>query len=209
MNRNDRSYGSGFLLFREPEGKKQKEKTTMALKLIATYSKRLGLPGYSSHQFSVCVETEISNIDDVAGESSRLYATLQKSVDEEIQNTGFVPDQGYGISEQASAKTRPSIPPINGVNSNGSNGHSNGTGWHCSDKQRDLILNLVGQHGLDKQEVEDLSQEMFRTAVKDLNKLQASGLIDRILEEHAERSPAPRRNGVAPRQRHYSNGGSR
>ena len=37
----------------------------MALKLIATYSKRLGLPGYSSHQFSVCVETEISNIDDV------------------------------------------------------------------------------------------------------------------------------------------------
>jgi hypothetical protein len=54
-----------------------------------------------------------------------------------------------------------------------------------------------------------LSQEMFRTAVKDLNKLQASGLIDRILEEHAERSPAPRRNGVATRQRHYSNGGSR
>ena len=30
----------------------------MALKLIANYSKRLGLPGYSSHQFSVCVETE-------------------------------------------------------------------------------------------------------------------------------------------------------
>ena len=57
----------------------------MALKLIANYSKRLGLPGYSSHQFSVCVETEISNIDDVAGESSRLYDTLQKSVDEEIQ----------------------------------------------------------------------------------------------------------------------------
>ena len=42
----------------------------MALKLIATYSKRLGLPGYSSHQFSVCVETEISNIDDVAIETN-------------------------------------------------------------------------------------------------------------------------------------------
>ena len=181
----------------------------MALKLIATYSKRLGLPGYSSHQFSVCVETEISNIDDVAGESSRLYDTLQKSVDEEIQNTGFVPDQGYGITEQASAKTRPSIPQTNGVNGNGSNGHSNGSGWHCSDKQRDLILNLVGQHGLEKQDIEDLSQQMFGVAVKDLNKLQASGLIDRILEEHAGRSHAPRRNGVAPRQRHYSNGGAR
>jgi len=28
--------------------------------------------GYSSHQFSVCVETEISSINDVAGESSPL-----------------------------------------------------------------------------------------------------------------------------------------
>jgi len=32
----------------------------MAIKLIANYSKRLGLPGYSSHQFSVSVETENS-----------------------------------------------------------------------------------------------------------------------------------------------------
>ena len=72
----------------------------MALKLIANYSKRLGLPGYSSHQYSVCVETEISNISEVAAESSRLYQTLQQSVDEEIQHTGFVPDEGYGISEQ-------------------------------------------------------------------------------------------------------------
>lgn len=30
----------------------------MAIKLIANYSKRLGLPGYSSHQFSVSVETD-------------------------------------------------------------------------------------------------------------------------------------------------------
>jgi hypothetical protein len=173
----------------------------MALKLIANYSKRLGLPGYSSHQFSVCVETEISNIDDVAGESSRLYDTLQKSVDEEIQRTGFVPDQGYGISEQAPAKvSRSSIPPTNGTGETGSNGHSNGAGWHCSDKQRDLILNLVGQHGLEKQDIENLSHEMFGAAVKGLNKLQASGLIDRILEEHGGRSHAPRRNGGPPRQ---------
>jgi len=65
----------------------------MALKLIANYSKRLGLPGYSSHQFSVCVETEISSIDDVAGESTRLYQSLQQSVDDEIQHTGFAASQ--------------------------------------------------------------------------------------------------------------------
>ena len=62
----------------------------MALKLIANYSKRLGLPGYSSHQFSVCVETELSNINDVAGESSRLYQSLQQSVDEEIQHLSLI-----------------------------------------------------------------------------------------------------------------------
>ena len=182
----------------------------MALKLIANYSKRLGLPGYSSHQFSVCVETEISNIDDVAGESSRLYETLQRSVDEEIQRTGFVPDQGYGITEQAPVSSGRSVPSTtNGSNGHGANGHTNGDGWHCSDKQKELILKLVEQHRIDKQDIEHLSREMFGSTVKDLNKLQASGLIDRILEEHGGRSHAPRRNGGPPRQRQYSNGGSR
>ena len=35
----------------------------MAIKLVANYSKRLGLPGYSSHQFSVSVETELRDLD--------------------------------------------------------------------------------------------------------------------------------------------------
>lgn len=182
----------------------------MALKLIANYSKRLGLPGYSSHQFSVCVETEISNIDDVASESSRLYDTLQQSVDEEIQRTGFVPDQGYGITEQTPANTaRPLPAATNGSNGHGSNGHTNGDGWHCSDKQRELILKLVAQHDLDKQEVEQLSHEMFGATIKDLNKLQASGLIDRMLENYGgQRNSASRRVSNPPR-RQYSNGGAR
>ena len=68
----------------------------MAIKLIANYAKRLGLPGYSSHQFSVSVETELHDATDIAGESARLYESLQKSVDEQIQQTGFVPPDGYG-----------------------------------------------------------------------------------------------------------------
>ena len=51
----------------------------------------------------------------MAGESTRLYQTLQQSVDDEIQHTGFVPDEGYGISEQGAR---------NGHRSNG-NGHPN------------------------------------------------------------------------------------
>ena len=34
---------------------KQKGVSSMAVKLIGTYAKKLGLPGYSSHQFSVSV----------------------------------------------------------------------------------------------------------------------------------------------------------
>jgi len=180
--------------------------TIMALKLIATYSKRLGLPGYSSHQFSVCVETEITNIDDVAGESSRLYQTLQHSVDEEIQATGFVPEQGYGISEQAPVKVSRQVTPAHNC-SQGLNGHPYGESWKCSDKQRELILKLVEQHELDKRKVEELSQEMFGAAVKDLNKLQASGLIDQMLEEHGGKKN--QRQVSTPPRRHYQNGGAR
>jgi len=171
----------------------------MALKLIANYSKRLGLPGYSSHQFAVTVETEISNINDVAGESSRLYQSLQQSVDEEIQHTGFVPDEGYGKSDRPTRNGHTTTP----------NGNGNGEAWACSDKQRDLILKLVDEHQLDKGEVDGTSREMFGVGVKELNKLQASGLIDRILDEHGggRKTSRPRSNGAPKRA--YANGGAR
>jgi hypothetical protein len=179
----------------------------MALKLIANYSKRLGLPGYSSHQFAVTVETEISNINEVAAESALLYETLQGSVDEQIQRTGFVPDEGYGISKQGARNGQRNghSAPANG---NG-NGHTNGDGWTCSDKQRDLILKLVDEHQLDKGQVDDTSRDMFGVGVRELNKLQASGLIERILDEHGGgRNKAPRTRSTPPR-RQYANGGAR
>ena len=158
----------------------------MALKLIANYSKRLGLPGYSSHQFSVSVEIEVLQPNDIARESARLYDTLQQSVDEQIQHTGFVPKDGYG--------------------QNGTNGHhpsTNGTNgaWQCSDKQRDLILRIIEEHKLDKAEIEDLSRERFDgKGVKQLNKLEASGLIDELLERVGEKPTYSRRGsrGSAP-----------
>lgn len=69
----------------------------MAIKLIGNYAKRLGLPGYSSHQFSVSVETELSDSGDIQGEAARIYALLQDAVDREIQETGFVPGDEYGL----------------------------------------------------------------------------------------------------------------
>ena len=187
----------------------------MALKLIANYSKRLGLPGYSSHQFAVTVETEISNINEVAAESTRLYQTLQQSVDEEIQHTGFVPDEGYGISEQGARNGHRNGSTDHATRTNGNgngNGHTNGNGdgWTCSDKQRDLILKLVDEHQLDKGQVDDTSRDMFGVGVRELNKLQASGLIERILDEHGggRKTSRPPRNNGAPK-RAYANGGAR
>jgi hypothetical protein len=168
------------------------------IKLIANYSKRLGLPGYSSHQFSVSCETEITNVDDVRQESERLYATLQESVDEQIQQTGFVPDADYGSNGNGSIK------PVNRIASiSKTNGiKTNGDGWHCSDKQRGLILKLIADHDLEEV-AEEMSQEMFGCSPESLNKLQASGLIQRILEEHAK--PSKGKNGKG----RYVNGGVR
>jgi hypothetical protein len=80
----------------------------MAIKLIANYSKRLGLPGYSSHQFSVSVESELLTTDDVPQEAARIYQLLQTNVDEQIQATGFVPPPDYGMEDSpASAPASP------------------------------------------------------------------------------------------------------
>jgi hypothetical protein len=140
----------------------------MAIVFEANYSKKLGLPGYSSHQYSVTVRCEVADIKQVPAESNRLYKLMQDSVDKEIQHTGFLP---------------------NGNGSNGGNGRQehkdNGNGeWACSDKQKELILKIVNENDLDKQEIESLAQERFGKGVKELNRLEASGLIAELLEKH-------------------------
>jgi hypothetical protein len=163
----------------------------MAIKLTGNYAKRLGLPGYSSHQFSVSVETELTDLTQVPDEAARIYRLLQDAVDCEIQVTGFVPDVEYGL------KNTIPLPSSNGrsngesngnghhrLNGGNSNGHSNGhqVRWSCSDKQKELILKLVTENELDRDTVEEISLDRFSVGVKQLNKLQASGLIAELLE---------------------------
>ena len=136
----------------------------MAVKLIANYAKRLGLPGYSSHQFSVSIETELQNIDNVAQQSARLYESLQNVVDQQIQRTGFVPPDGYGMEAD-----------------------KNGT-WNCSQKQRELIEKIQKENNLDQNSLDGLAAEMFSVKVQALNKLQASGLIDALLDRYGKRT---------------------
>jgi hypothetical protein len=145
--------------------------------LEANYSKKIGLPGYSSHQFSVTLKSELADITQAQAESARLYAVLQSSVDHNIQQVGYLPN----------------------ANGNG-NGHGNGhtppvetDAWKCSDKQRDLILKITEEHKLDKASVEQLAQDRFGKGVKSLNKLEASGLIEELLEQTGQSKPRNQR----------------
>src|SRR6266853_3801314 len=134
------------------------------IRLSAAYSKKVGIPGYSSHSFSVSIETELQNLDNVRGESARLYDSLQEAVDQQIQKTGFVPPEGYGMEAD-----------------------KNGT-WNCSQKQRELIEKIGKENNLDQNALDQLANEMFGAKVQALNKLQASGLIDALLERYGKRT---------------------
>lgn len=144
--------------------------------LEANYSKKLGLPNYSSHQYSLTVRKEVSDISQVEAESRQLFTTLQANVDRDIQQTGWLPDNNH--------------------NSHRNNGNGNGgkeDQWDCSNKQRDLILKIVEENKLDKAEVEKLAQDRFGKSVKKLNKLEASGLIEELNEQTGWKGNGSRR----------------
>lgn len=152
----------------------------MAVILQMTYSKKLGLPNYSSHQCSVSLQAEITDLDQIADESRRLYVLMQEAVDREMQEVGFLPDATtYGMKLSNGAAGSPGPKELG--SSEGSKG-----GWSCSDKQRQLIEKIVRENDLDKRATEDLSVEMFGAGVKQLDRLQASGLIDELFERHGK-----------------------
>ena len=71
----------------------------MAIVIEANYSKKIGLAGYSSHQFSVTIKTEIADLTQAQAESSRLYQQLQESVDASIKEVGWLPvSNGNGVA---------------------------------------------------------------------------------------------------------------
>ena len=159
----------------------------------ANYSKKLGLPGYSSHQYSVTLRAEIADLSQVSAKSQELHQLMQQCVDREIQQTGFLPGE---------------VIPVLQVNGNG---HTNGNGhhraikpaeepWQCSVKQRELILKITDENKLDKNLVEQLAQDRFGKGVRQLNKLEASGLIEELLEQTGQSKP---------RNQRFAKGGAR
>ena len=176
----------------------------MAIKLITNYSKRLGLPGFSSHQFSVSVESELTAIDDIPAEAARLYQLLQANVDEQMLATGFVPPKEYGLDATDGGTTAQNNNPQSQSNQSQTGNAQDwqrGPAWKCTDKQRDLILKLVEEHNLDKAGIEALAVQRFGKGVRLLYKVEASGLIDELFDTYGggnrQSGGDNRRNGNA------------
>ena len=167
----------------------------MAIILNMTYQKKLGLPNYSSHGCSASLTIEISDVGAAPQEFSTLYQVLQASVDKEIEKVGFMPDAStYGMNNGNSAPA--SRHPASNGNGNG-NGHRtntrNGEQWNCTEGQQGLILRVINENNLNKQDIEDQAQQLFGIGVKDLNKMQASQLIEELLERTGRKPTGQRR----------------
>lgn len=135
----------------------------MAIHLELVYGKKIGLPEYSSHNFSVSLKSEVGSSDDVPAEVGRVYRLLQNAVDEQIIHPGYVP--GQEIPQQPQPHSTPDL----------------SVAWKCSPKQKELILKLVDERGLDRHDVDQKAVDRFGHGVTRLNKLEASGLIDELM----------------------------
>lgn len=174
----------------------------MPIIIEANYAKKVGLPSFSSHQFAVTLRTELTDLSQLEKVNAELYARLQQAVDSQIVNVGYVP----GAAENTtSGKSSPTPAPARASQANSpAPGNSTDEPWRCSDKQRDLILRLVEEHSLEKSSVDDLARQRFGKGVKQLNKLEASALIDELIETHGSSGNARGRGNGGERRGGYS-----
>ncbi len=177
----------------------------MSVIIEANYSKKIGLPGYSSHQYKLTLRAELTDLTQVSAESQRLQGLLQASVDRELQQPGWLPPgngnaptngHSNGNGNGNGRSNGNGHHPQNG-NGNG-NGHSQPERWNCSPKQQALILRIVEEHRLDKNDIEHLAQERFGKGVKQLNTLDVSGLIEELFEKY------PRQRGNGNQRSNYA-----
>ena len=153
----------------------------MPVIITACVSKKVGQANYGSAGYSLTVQSEVSNLDQVREESRRLYNLLNESVNSEL-------------SGENNHEKRAEWPTI--VRNNAPQEQQ----WKASEKQRDLILKVIEDNNLDRSDIEDLAGEMFGTnSLPELNRLQASGLMDEMLTRWGKKKPTGRFNGRASR----------
>jgi hypothetical protein len=139
----------------------------MAILLEFNYGKKLGLPGYSSHNFGVSMKAEVNDPEAIPEEAAKAYSILQESVDSQIANPGFVPS-GNGKAIQ--------------VQSNGNDTKTDPDDWNCTVRQKGLLMTILERNNLDPEVVENLSQEIHGRPMADLGKMQVSAIISEVLD---------------------------
>jgi hypothetical protein len=153
----------------------------MSVILEVNYAKKIGLPGYSSHQYSVNIRTELGDLSQLEKTNAELYARLQTAVDSQIVNAGHLPGETTPTSRTPSPV---SAPTTSAPAASSPAGRPTSDDWQCSPKQRELIEKIIRESQLVPANIETLAQERFGTGLRQLNKLQASSLIDELIETH-------------------------
>ena len=154
----------------------------MAVMLEFHYDKRLGLPGYSSHDFGVTLKTEITNLDQIEQESEKAYRILQQSVDSQIIHQGYVPDQVNNSGEYNQAEK------INPSDEIGRNKHyPKPEEWNCTERQKDLIMDILNRNDLTPQTLNELALEIHNKDMEKLSRFQVSAVITELLSRFGKR----------------------
>ncbi len=142
----------------------------MAVILDINYSKKLGLPNYSSHSLGIGLKAEVANLDEVQGEVEKAYSLLQSAVDSQIVHQGFVSNESNEVNGSVQGqKVQPKA-------------KANPDDWNCTVRQRGLLMTILERNNLDPEVVEDLSQEIHGRSMSDLGKMQVSAVIGEVLD---------------------------
>jgi hypothetical protein len=170
----------------------------MSVIIESSYGKTIGLPGYSSHKFCLSVKTEVSDLSKVEAEAARVYQILQTAVDTQLVKPGLVPNGHASNGEKTNGNEPTTASAPTNTGTTGGHGASEPTvvPWNCSEKQRALIEDIVQRNKLEFAVVADLAKKRFGKEIGALNRLEASGLIDELLETYGKHQPATGR-------RHY------
>ena len=158
----------------------------MSIQIEASYSKKLGLPNFSSHSFMVTVRAEVTSLRRLEAESGRLYRLLQDSVDKQVEQVGFLPDATkYGLL--------PSEPPvIHDATSNHARVAAGASSSASSEKQRALIEKLAKEQKFTAEDLDGIAERLFQLPLSRLNRKQTSEFISELLTL----AGPPRRNGA-------------
>ena len=140
----------------------------MAIVLKTTYSSGLTQAGLSDQRFSLSVRTKVADLTQVQTECARLYAVLQASVENALQNHG----SSVRLNLNGHGERRHMIRSLRGDRST----------WTCSRKQQQLLRRFIAKCNLDWSFIERAAQERFAKPVQALNQSQARELI-RVLHE--------------------------